>query len=383
MFWILATLLAVIAALAIALPLIRPGNRTDVAAIAVGSHDSEVYRDQLRELDRDQAEGLISPSDANYARAEIGRRLIAAVDTPVVDNAPRLSKFSRLFAAFILVLVPLAGIALYQHVGSPGIADQPLAARLANPGKDINILIAKAEAHLANNPDDAAGWEVLAPIYLHNKRPGDSAKAWKNIIRLQGTTPERLGNMGEALVLAAEGQVTPDAETAFADALKIDPADPRARFYLANRLEQLGKNDEALAAFTALADSSPKDAPWLAVVDEHIKFIQQQIADAAGGAAPGNPTAEDMQAASGMNASDRQQMIATMVEGLDARLSANPDNFDGWMRLVRSYMVLGKADKAGDALARGLKAFPADGEQGKQLIALAKELGLTAEGKLP
>lgn len=99
-----------------------------------------------------------------------------------------------------------------------------------------------------------------------------------------------------------------------------------------------------------------------------------------GAAAPGNPDDADMKAAEGMSAADRQQMIATMVEGLDARLSANPDNFEGWMRLVRSYMVLGDPDKAKGALARGLKAFPASGAEGKALLEAARGLGISTEG---
>jgi cytochrome c-type biogenesis protein CcmH len=95
--------------------------------------------------------------------------------------------------------------------------------------------------------------------------------------------------------------------------------------------------------------------------------------------APGNPTAEDVAAANSLNSGDRQQMIRGMVDSLDAKLKEDPKNFEGWMRLIRSYVVLNDRDRAVDALKRGLTAFPADGGEGQQLLALARELGLPTE----
>jgi cytochrome c-type biogenesis protein CcmH len=96
-------------------------------------------------------------------------------------------------------------------------------------------------------------------------------------------------------------------------------------------------------------------------------------------AAPGNPTQQDVAAADNMSAGDRQQMIRGMVASLDAKLSEDPNNFEGWMRLVRSYAVLNDKDRAAGALKRGLAAFPPPGEEGRQLLALARELGIATE----
>jgi cytochrome c-type biogenesis protein CcmH len=383
MFWILALILAFAAALILTLPLLRSGSGDQ--PVPEGAHDVEVYRDQLAELARDAAGGLISPSDADYARAEIGRRLLAASDTLAASGARDSENQRRrtplVFAIILLLVVPVTGVAFYSRIGHPELPDQPLAARLANPGSDINIMIARVEAQLAANPDDGAGWEVIAPVYLSNRRPADAANAWKNAIRVLGATPARLGNMAEALVVAASGEVTLEAAKVFAEVLTLDPKDARARFYLANRLEQTGSLAEAEAGFKALMADSPKDAPWAGIVNDHLAFIRRELASATPGAvAPGNPDEADFKAAEGMSAADRQQMISTMVEGLDARLTADPDNFEGWMRLVRSYMVLGEPDKAKDALARGLRAFPASGAEGKALLEAAKGLGISTEG---
>jgi cytochrome c-type biogenesis protein CcmH len=81
-----------------------------------------------------------------------------------------------------------------------------------------------------------------------------------------------------------------------------------------------------------------------------------------------------------MSAGDQQQMIRGMVESLDAKLTRDPNNLEGWLRLVRSYAVLNEKAHAVDALQRGLAVFPATGEQGKQLLALARELDIATEG---
>ncbi|MGO7208005.1 c-type cytochrome biogenesis protein CcmI, partial [Rhizobium ruizarguesonis] len=158
-------------------------------------------------------------------------------------------------------------------------------------------------------------------------------------------------------------------------------------------MEQAGRPDEARQAFEALAKQSPADAPWLPLVNQHIAMNGGAPAGAGSAApgagsaapgtnpsAPGNPTQQDMAAAEAMNAGDRQQMIRGMVESLDAKLSEDPNNFEGWMRLVRSYAVLNDKDRAAGALKRGLAAFPPPGEQGRQLLALARELGIATEG---
>jgi cytochrome c-type biogenesis protein CcmH len=174
--------------------------------------------------------------------------------------------------------------------------------------------------------------------------------------------------------------VTKDAGAAFTEALKLDPSDARARFYLALAEGQTGDRAKAIADLEALAASAPKDAPWQEIVAAQIARFQAETSNPA---APGNPSAADVEAAAGLNDADRMQMIRTMVESLDARLTDEPANFEGWQRLIRSYMVLGDPAKAGEALKRGLAAFPADTDNGKALIALAREMGAPTEGATP
>ncbi|MDH4413955.1 MAG: c-type cytochrome biogenesis protein CcmI [Rhizobium sp.] len=417
LFWIISALLTVVVAVVLLSPLMRASAR----ATRYDEGEAAVYRDQLRELERDKAEGLISAEDADYARAEIGRRLLAIagreksgddgegnagdeVGEKAGDEAsdeahvgPKTRRRYTLSQAFILLCLPLIGLAGYLEIGSPGTPDSPLAARMENPGDDVDLLVAKVEQHLASNPDDGNGWNVLAPVYFRIGRYDAAELAYRNAIRILGPDAERMNGLGETVVMRNDGIVTDDAQMAFQAALKIDPNNPRADFYLALALEQSGRRTEALAAFQNIAKASPPTAPWMPLVNQHIAANSAGMplanapavpaADAAAEgnaapanpAAPGNPSAEDIANAQQMSEADRGEMIRGMVASLDARLKEDPNNFEGWMRLVRSYAMLKDKERAEAALKEGLKTFPAAGAEGQQLIAMAKALGLDVE----
>jgi cytochrome c-type biogenesis protein CcmH len=377
LFWILVAVLTAAVCAVLLYPLLHGANA--VADRRAG--EEAVYRDQLLELDRDEAGGLISAGEADYARAEIGRRLLAVV---APAEAPRIAGGNRLTQAFVILLLPAIGLCLYLTVGTPGLPSQPLSARLENPGNDMAILVAKAERHLDEHPEDGKGWDVLAPIYFKSMRVGDAELAYRHAIRLLGPSPERLDGLAETLMAVSQGVVTAEASDVLKQSLALQPDNPRAKFYLALAFEQAGKASEAKAAFEALAKASPADAPWLPIVNEHIaRNGGAPLAADASTQAPGNPTSADVASAETMNAGDRMQMIRGMVETLDAKLKDDPNNFEGWMRLIRSYAVLKDDARAADALKRGLAAFPPTGAEGQQLVALAKELGLPTEDAQP
>lgn len=389
LFWILVAVLTAAVAIVLLLPLLRAGRDADSAE----AHDAEVYRDQLDELQRDEAAGLIGRAEAELARAEIARRLIAASGhgqaAPEAAASPASERRrNRLAQVVVVVLLPAIGLCLYLLQGRPELPAQPLAARLAAPGNDLNILLAKAERHLAENPDDGAGWELLAPIYARNGRLEDAANAYSQAIRILGGSTERLDGHAETLIALADGVVTKDAREALEQSLALDAQNPRTRFYLALALEQEGKRDEARGAFEALAKDSPAEAPWLPLVNRHIASLGGNAAGQGAGQdparaendAPGGPTEEDVAAAGEMDAQGRQQMIEGMVDSLAARLKENPDNFEGWMRIIRSYVVLDQRRAAEEALALALKSFPPESDNGRQLLALAGELRITAGG---
>ena len=268
LFWFVAALLTVGASLAVLLPL----TSRSAGASAAESNDLEVYRDQLAELDRDAARGLIQPAEAEQARTEIARRILRR--TARRGAAPprphrAASGPDALVATAAILAVPLVSWGVYAELGSPDLPSQPLAERLAkNPGdSSVEELVARAEAHLVANPSDGRGWDVLAPIYLRLGRYDEAVNAYRNAIRLDGASALREAGLGEAIAGVAGGLVTADARAAFGRALELDPAQPKARFYLATALAQEGKAAEALTAWQAMLSTLPADSPWRGAVD--------------------------------------------------------------------------------------------------------------------
>jgi cytochrome c-type biogenesis protein CcmH len=355
--WIAMAVLAALVSLSVLVPLYR--GRAGARRMA--EQEVSVYRDQLDEVERDLDRGIIAPTEAEAARTEIARRLIRA------DGAARAAGTlgggetpRRVAAGAAVVLMPVLALGLYVSLGSPGMPDAPLEARLAAPPEqqDMAVLLAKVEAHLAANPDDVRGWQVLAPVYVRLGRNEEAAVAFQNIVRLAGSNAASEGDFGEALVRASQGAVTPDARAAFERAVVDDPKDIRARFYLALAAGQAGQTEVAAAAIRAIIAEAPPGAAWVAGMNQ----VLAELEGAPAGASQPGPTAADVQAASGMSAEDRTGMIEGMVAQLAERLQAEPDDAEGWARLVRSYMVLGRPDDARAALddARTALAGAAD-----------------------
>ncbi|MER8426217.1 c-type cytochrome biogenesis protein CcmI [Mesorhizobium sp. M1403] len=375
LFWVIAAILTLGASLAVLLPL-AGGSKN---ASAAGNHDLEVYRDQLAELDRDMARGLIQPMEAEEARTEIARRILRLSNAGQADaTATQPSRSTRLVATAAVLVVPLVSWGLYGQLGSPDLPSQPLSERLAKNPADSSVdeLIARAEAHLAANPSDGRGWDVLAPIYLRMQRYADAVTAYRNAIRLDGDSAARQAGLGEAIANAAGGIVSADAQAAFEAALKLDPANPKATFYLAMAMAQEGRIAEATAAWQKMLAALPQGSPWRGAVEQAL--AESAARNVASEAPAKGPSADDIDAASSMSPQDRQAMISTMVAGLDEKLRQNPRDEEGWMQLVRSYAVLGKTDQARDALNRGIAVFGADSDQARKFTAFAASLGVTA-----
>lgn len=371
LFWIAAAALTLAASLAVLVPLTRKA----AGAEPTGRHDVEVYRDQLQEVEHDAARGVIEASQAEQAKVEIARRLLKADSDGQAARKAGSGGVVRLAGLAGVLLVPLVSWGLYSAIGAPGVPGEPLAQRMArNPAESsIDELIARAEKHLADNPDDARGWEILGPVYMRQQRFADAATAWRNAIRIAGSSAQRESALGEAIAAAAGGVVTADARAAFERALAKDPNEPKSRFLLASGLAQEGKLAEAADAWQKMKLALAADSPWHEPVDRAIAEARARLeAPVAKG-----PNADDVTAAQEMTPQDRQQMIESMVAGLDEKLRANPDDVEGWQRLIRSYVVLGRADDAKAALARALAGL--EGDKKDQVSAFAAELGVKVD----
>jgi len=360
--WLVFALMTAAAIFAVLWPL---GRRS---AARSGS-DLAVYRDQLEEIERDRAAGLIPDAEAEAARVEVSRRLIAAADAAEREGAgkPQALWLRRGTAIVALVLLPLGAAMVYALLGSPLLPGEPLSARVQTPqDRSIQSLIAQVEAHIERNPNDGRGWEVLAPVYLRLGRYDDAVKARRRSLELNGATAEREADLGEALVAAANSIVTAEAKSAFERALALDPQELKSRFFIGLAAEQDGRRDEAAKVWSGMLAGAPPNAPWVATVREALARV--------GVAAPG-PNAEDIAAASQMSDTERADMVRGMVARLAERLKQDGNDVEGWLRLVRAYVVLGERDKAHAAANDARRALGDDADK-RRIDDLVKGLGL-------
>jgi cytochrome c-type biogenesis protein CcmH len=373
--WFALALMTAAAILAVLWPLARR------ASLSRSGSDVAIYRDQLDEIERDRAAGLIEDNEAVSAQVEVSRRLIAAADaqTALPSDVPSARWRRRAVAIMALVLLPVGATGLYLALGSPLLPDQPLAPRLAaaRGNQSVDTLIAQVEAHLERNPEDGRGWEVIAPVYLRLGRFDDAVKARRNALRLNGTTAEREAAFGEALVFAANGVVTAEAKAAFERAVALDANGVQARYFLGLAAEQDGDRTQAAATWRALIEAAPPDAPWLDLLRRALARVDRAGAPrgSSGGASSG-PSDEQAAASSQLAPEQRQAMIQGMVERLSERLHRDGADVEGWLRLVRSYMVLGQPDKARAAVVDARRALAGDAIKLRRLDDLLKGLGL-------
>lgn len=372
--WFIFALMTAAAIFAVLWPLGRAKPATG------GGSDVVVYKDQLEEIDRDRAAGLIGESEAQAARLEVSRRLLAAAgaEPPTVAAAVppnrQLRRRAAVIAAFVILSFGAPG--LYMALGSPNIPGEPASARVNTPRgqESIASLVTQVEAHLARNPNDGAGWEVLAPVYMRLGRLDDAVLARKKALELNGATATREADLGEAEAAAANGVVTADSKAAFERAVARDPHEAKARYYLGLAAEQDGKTEEAAAIWRSLLASAPAGAPWAA-------FVQEALAraTAARAAAPG-PSGDDLAAAAEMSDDQRRDMVRGMVARLATRLQSDgAANVEEWLRLVRAYAVLGERDQANNAATDARRALGERPDDVKRIDDLIKNLGLAAD----
>ena len=374
--------------------LLWPLRKRDSAVAGRSAYDASVYRDQLKEVESDFDRGLIGEREASAAKLEISRRLLAAADNEEeLAAAGPPAPSSRWVVMAGLVCVPALSIALYLLFGSPQLPDQPHAARMQAPtdGDSIAVLIAKVEASLQADPRNGRGWDLLAPIYLKMRRYQDAANAYSRSIRLLGESVQRLSGYGEALVKANNGIVPETARKVFERALALDQTLLMPRFWLAMAKEQDGKFGQAAVEWRNMLRYGSENARWRKGIAQRLKVAESKAGkkDPATAtdaddtkrdgdtteAAPGL-TQEQVAAASQMSVSERAAMINQMVDGLAERLKEDGSDLNGWFRLVRAYIVLGKESKAKSALADARRNFKDNEQALTKLTALAESLGL-------
>ncbi|HKD28947.1 MAG TPA: c-type cytochrome biogenesis protein CcmI [Xanthobacteraceae bacterium] len=431
--WLVLTIMTSVAAVLVSAPFIRRFGRP----YAASTGNVEVYRDQLKELENEVRHGLIEDTQAETARIEIKRRALAAERTegPV---KPNLSSDERIFAAIgVAGVVVLGSVGLYAATGNPDLpsvrgsgtapraasafAGEPstlesLAAAGQSPADEdqrqprlqtglppVDEMIRRLAARLVQNPNDVAGWRTLGWSYASVGHFSEAAEAYAKAIELSPGAAEIRSARIEALVKSADGLVTVEARNAIEETLAVDPKDARARFFKGLAKEQDGDKTSALADWTELVKDVNSDDLLAADLKNRISGLERDLGMVAARPAPSKPgtaggllealrrpqqlsgasergpSQADVRAAEAMLPGDRAAMIQSMVDGLASRLEQSPRDADGWIKLIRSRMVLGETELAQRALTRGLDVFADDKQERDRIAAAAQQLGLSPQ----
>ncbi len=384
--WMVLTLLVALAVVGLVVPLTRPRKPVDAAATPTG-----ILQGQLFELEAQAAAGSVAPEDAARLKLEIERRMLAEAKGPEAPARPLGERGLLYLALGLAAVVALGATGLYAVMGKPDIpsanaqaakAPDGAAPPASHPGGDIPAMIAQLQAQVARNPADAEGWRMLGWAHFQTGQFAESAEAYDKAATLDPTNPAHRSAEGESLVQGAQGQMTPSASAAFRQALKLNPNDPRARYFLAVEKDQAGDQDGAMADWIALINSAPDGAPWVGEVRRFVEDLARErgidltgkLKPLGGAAAPRGPTPADIAAAQTMAPDDQQQMIRGMVEGLEGRLREQPRDAEGWIRLMRARMVLGEPAAATRALKQGRAAFAGSPAEQARISEAAKGL---------
>lgn len=279
MIWTVFAAMFLLAGAIILLPLYRTRS---FAADRRGGEALDVYRQQLDELERDLSSGLLEEEEAQTARLEIHRRMLAVSSEDAGGDATGLS---RKIATGVALLVLAAATAFYVERGEPGLVSLPLergagaAPQFQLPpamGK-IEDRLAQLEAKLAGQPDNLEGWSMLARSYRMLGRISDAAGAYGRAIALAPDDIELRLIQAELLVEVLDGLVGPAAQLVFRKIQQIDPGHPVPRFYLGLAQQQNKNTRGALEIWQALEADSPEDAPWLPALRTRIRGAEADL----------------------------------------------------------------------------------------------------------
>lgn len=356
MIWIVLIALALATAGFLALGLRRDTETLDRKDGAVA-----ILMDQLKEVAADRNRGLINDEEATAAEVEIKRRLLAVSRG---ESQTVASKSGQWTIAAAVIIVPLTAGLLYLQIGSPWVESQPFASRVAEQedAAEIVDLTVRLKNQLDSDADGGPteGWVLLGQTYMQMGRFADAVDAFARIAERDEADSSILSRYAEALIAAESGIVTPQADRVIDQALARDPANPAAVFYKAQAMEQGGALVAARTLLLERLESADGFYPWMEIFVASVNRLGEQTGDAPislaafapmlGGG--GGPSAADVAAAEDMSEEDRAAFIRSMVDGLAARLEEEPNDLDGWLRLIRAYTVLGEGDAAAKAQER-------------------------------
>ena len=379
--WIFVGVLISIALLTVIITLLK--NITEEHQ----DYEEVVYLDQLGEIEKDLMKGNLNLSEKEEIYSELEKRAkLRTTDSFKPSQKLNNPIFDQSLLIGLIILLPASALAIYGFLGSPTMADQPYKERALVKEKKINQsrqinsnkmtsldqLAENLARKMIENPKKLEGWILLGRTYTTLNRWSDASDSFKKAYKLSPTHPDLAGSLAEALYMADNSTFSNYTLGVLSKALKDNPVDPKPLFYWGLSKSNGGKHQEAFDTWSKLKSISPKNAIWMPTLNQKItetaKILGIELEsgnslqdkkttkklgpqDNAEKTIPG-PSREDIEAANQMSRQERMNFIRSMVERLAERLEENPNDLNGWRRLLRAYRVLGEKEKAQMVLKR-------------------------------
>lgn len=313
-------------------------------------------------------------------------------ETARAISLPKLEARHVLLAAAAMALIGAISFSIggedSHSAQGAAFASAPSSAGQGGDLDDVDTMIQRLAQRLENEPDDAEGFRMLGWSYLMTGKPEHAIAPYERAIALAPDSASAHSGYGEALVAMDDDRVSDRAKSAFETALRLDPTEPRARYFMARWKADNGQRAPALDELIELANSDDPTLPWQADVRREIAALSAELGiDAAArlGSDGAQPTAAPeppildaatLAAADQMSGDQRQSMVDGMVNRLAGRLAQNPNDPDGWVRLLRSRMVLTQSDQAAADLQAARSALAANAPGLAKVNDAAVELGV-------
>ena len=403
-FWLIAGLISALVAALLGRSLLR-GQDGEVDAAA---YDVQVYRDQLSEVDRDVARGVLGEAEAERTRTEISRRLLAAdaAAKSVAAKGARTGVETWGGLTLAAILVTAGGLGLYSYLGKPQMADMPLenrlqeardlastrlsqaafeaqmpVATLPDPDPSLLNLVEQLRDVVKERPDDLRGFQLLARNEASLGNYTRAYAAQNRIIELKGDAVETNDylTLADYYMIAAQGYISPEAEDALSEAIRREPQNGFARYYTGLLMMQTGRPDLTFRFWRVLLEEGPENAPWIAPIRANIDDLAWIAGVRYDPPAPRGPSAEDIAAAESLSATDRAAMIEGMVASLSDRLASEGGSAQEWAQLITALGVLGRTGDAKDIWTEAQDLFKETPEGLAMINQAAANAGLTEE----
>lgn len=299
-----------------------------------------------------------------------------------------------LILAGIILLVVLVIVAFRSDETVAAAGNNMVTAGNAQEPAGIEAMIASLQARLRQDPDNHELYYMLGLAQRDAGQFRQAEQAFRRAMELAPQNADYTAYLAEMMLLQDGRNPRPEAERLLRRVIELEPGNPQARYYLATLRDMRGDHRGAIDDLVTLLREAPAGAIWVPQVREATERIAREhnidIANrlpaaplpdqsAATRAIPG-PNQQQMEQARSMPPGEQDRMVRGMVDRLAARLRQNPRDADGWMMLMRSYMVQRQPDAARDALRSALAAFADDPATQQRLRTAAQQLSVPTPG---